>query len=151
MHLFQKPNLKSPTVSYSRSKEVTVPYLHRMQDKTLYNSANFNVYLYKNTPNRGSTPIKAPGTRTASGFLDPEKTNEAKLLMRITNSYTNLPVTTKKKIIDEASRAQIRISTCLPKMSQSKVRKIPFILNDFHIRETNPGFARNDLGGFFTR
>jgi len=25
------------------------------------------------------------------------------------------------------------------------------VMNDYHIRETNPGFARNKLGGFYTR
>jgi hypothetical protein len=151
MNLFQKPNFKSPTVTYSRSKEVSGTYMHRVQDKTLYNSANFNVYLYRNTPNRGPTPIKAPGSRSSGGFLKTGKTEEVRMLMNITKSFSNLPVGTKRKIIDEATKAQIRVQTSLPKMSQSKVRKIPFILNDFHIRETNPGFARNDLGGFFTR
>jgi hypothetical protein len=30
-------------------------------------------------------------------------------------------------------------------------KRLPDVMNDFHVRETNPGFARNELGGFFMR
>jgi hypothetical protein len=149
--MFQKPSLKSPQVSYSRSKELSSTFHHRLQDKTLYNSANYNVFLYKNAPNRGPTPIKAPTNKSTGGFLSPEKTEEVKMLTRIAKSYSNIPFPKRKELINEGSRAPIRLQTTLPQMTTSKVRKIPFILNDFHIRETNSGFARNDLGGFFTR
>ena len=151
MYLFQKPTFKSPQITYSRSKELSSTYMYRLQDKTLYNSANCNVFLYKNTPNRGSTPIKAPSGKRSVGFLEPESTEEVKLLTRIAKSYTNIPFPKRRQLISEGAKAPIRLQTSLPHMTNSKVRKIPYILNDFHIRETNPGFARNALGGFYTR
>ena len=29
--------------------------------------------------------------------------------------------------------------------------KFNFVYNDFHSKSTNPGYSRNDKGGFFTR
>ena len=29
--------------------------------------------------------------------------------------------------------------------------KVGFVTNDYHLRETNPGYVRNTLGTFFTR
>ena len=151
MNLFQKSNTKQPYVNYSRSKEMTNGSVSKIQDVTRYNSSNCNVYLYKSSPNRGHTPIKAPmSNKTSQGFYSPRKTKQELMLLGIAKSFQNLPMETKKKFVLEGSKTQMRITTTLPSMTEHRMRKIPYVLNDFHIRETNPGFARNDFGGFFT-
>lgn len=31
------------------------------------------------------------------------------------------------------------------------VGKLPYIINDYHSKSTNPGYSRNNKGNFFTR
>lgn len=151
MNIFQKKNVRGSYVDYSRSKEIGNAPINKIQDITRYNSSNCNVYFYKSSPNRGETPIKARQSQTVSkGFFSPRKTQQELMLFGITKSYGNLPMETKRKLVMEASRSNLRITTILPNMTRYQTRKIPYIFNDFHIRETNPGFARNDFGGFFT-
>jgi hypothetical protein len=41
-----------------------------------------------------------------------------------------------------------------PKINANKypgVAKFDFVYNDFHSRNTNPGYSRNCLGGFYTK
>ena len=142
---------KRPQVNYSRSKEILNAAMSKLQDITRYNSYKNNVYFYKSSPNRGDTPIKVPKTpKTGQEFYKPKKTNQELFLLNIARSFENIPTETKKKFILQGTKSQIRLGTTLPSMTEHRERKNPFILNDFHIRETNPGFARNDYGGFFT-
>lgn len=151
MYMFQKKNLREPPVFYSRSKEIIHAPINKIQDVTRYNSAKFNVYHYKSNPNRESTPIKAPSkTQTTQEFLSPRKTQKEMMLLSIAKSFDNLPKTVQQTFVVEGAKTPIRAHTSLPLISDHHSRKIPFILNDYHIRETNPGFARNDFGGFFT-
>ncbi len=43
----------------------------------------------------------------------------------------------------EKKRMNIKVVT--------KRGRVDFVMNDFHARATNPGFARNSLGNFYTR
>ena len=29
--------------------------------------------------------------------------------------------------------------------------KVKYVYNDFHTKQTNPGFSRNKIGGFYTK
>ena len=70
MNLFQRKYERSPKITYSRSKELLNTHISKQRDLALYNSSNFNVYLYKNSPNRGETPIKPPPmSKTSKNFF----------------------------------------------------------------------------------
>ena len=153
MNISQKNYItaRGPEIQYSRSKEFINPTLNKLQDITRFNSSNYNVYLYKSCPNRGPTPIKAPGIlKTSQQFYSPRKTTQELLLLSIAKNFENIPIETKNKFVLAGSKSQMRIGTSLPSMTMHRIRKNPFILNDFHRRETNSGFARNAYGGFFT-
>lgn len=151
MHFFLKGSNRKPEVNYSRSKNLSHASLSKIQDLTRYNSSKCNVYLYKDSPNRQLTPIRAPGyAKTSQGFMPRECDQQMRMLTTIAKGFDNIPTSTKTRFVREASKASLRTNMLLPSMTENRIRKIPYILNDNHIRETNPGFARNDYGGFFT-
>jgi hypothetical protein len=151
MSTANKTSYKSPAVFYSRSKDLSSFHLSKLQDITRYNSWNYNVCLYKSSPNRGHTPIKAPGKpQTVNPNYSPRELQHEQMLLKMTKSFENLPFENRKKILNQGAKMQLRKDASLPMMKAHRVNKIPFVPNDAHVRETNPGFARNAFGGFFT-
>mmetsp|Transcript_18617 Transcript_18617/g.18594 ORF Transcript_18617/g.18594 Transcript_18617/m.18594 type:complete len:85 (-) Transcript_18617:29-283(-) len=53
-----------------------------------------------------------------------------------------------KDLFNRALEANLRTMD-KPKMLKHKAGISHYVLNDFHIRETNPGFARNELGRIY--
>jgi len=56
----------------------------------------------------------------------------------------------KRDLMVKARHANLRTSTAGPTTKAVKAPNPQNIMNDFHKRETNAGFARNQLGGIFT-
>lgn len=56
----------------------------------------------------------------------------------------------KRDLMVKARDANLRISTAGPASQMVKAPNPRDVMNDFHKRETNSGFARNQLGGIFT-
>ena len=71
-------------------------------------------------------------------------------LSNIMKSASLVSLDAKKALFTKARQAQIRVSTAGPYTQHLKSQKALDVMNDFHKRETNAGFARNQLGGFFT-
>lgn len=57
----------------------------------------------------------------------------------------------KQKLMTQAKEAALRVKTAVPMMIRAGPGRLNAVINDYHIRETNPGFARNKFGGFYTR
>ena len=135
----------------SRSLNPTYPAIHKLDDVTRYNSARCIVTRYQSTPNRTATP-KRPATQ---GLFVPslkKRPPSARTfyLTTIMRSASFVSPTAKQQLFDMARNATIRVGTTGPTLQRAKSHKAMDVMNDFHKRETNAGFARNQLGGFFT-
>lgn len=57
---------------------------------------------------------------------------------------------TRKTLYNNLIDAPLRTNSCGPKVAIHPVgTKSPFVMNDFHNRETNPGFSRKPGGDFY--
>lgn len=143
---------RSPKTAFQASRSINpvFPHISKFEDVTRYNSANFNVYFYKDYPNRQGTPIKSEHKKIPQGYrksLSPKQHH----IMKLIDNGTNFDSETKKKILQTALKAPIRIDTSPPKVNRVAPGPYGFTMNDFHKRETNAGYARNGSGGFYTR
>ena len=134
----------------SRSINPQFPQISKQDDVTKYNSANFNVYFYKDYPNRSGTPIKCSFKTKKLEFQRSVSPKREFVTSLMGNSFEMSPEA-KNKIIYQALSAQIRKDTSPPKLVIVSSGPKGSVMNDFHKRETNPGFARNGSGGFYTR
>ena len=118
----------------SRSTHPLFSEPYRLDDATRYNSAFHHVNQYQDYPNRQSVPKPPPLTSSLSR-KKPGITREDYLeVMKLVRGHG------------------IRMRTAGPMVRVfGGHSRIPDVMNDFHVRETNPGFARNELGGFFMR
>jgi len=118
----------------ARSSQPLYNEPYRLDDATRFNSAQHQVALYQDYPNRSSVPKPPPLASPASrkrDVLTPELYAEVMKLVR-------------------GHRLRMRTAGPMVRVFGGQTR-LPDVMNDFHVRETNPGFARNELGGFFMR
>lgn len=133
-----------------RSINPEFPHISKFDDITRYNSANYNVFFYKNYPNRQATPIKTCRSKKTTGY----RRSISPLLVRIQNLVEKSgPVSelTKNQLIQRAVNANLKLDNTPPKISYISAGPVLSTMNDFHKRETNQGYARNGSGGFYTR
>ncbi len=116
----------------ARSSHPLFAEAYRLDDATRFNSSNHQVNLYQDYPNRSSVPKPPPLTAPVKKRdpITPELYAEVMKLVR-------------------AQGLRMRTATTVRVFGGQK--RLPDVMNDFHVRETNPGFARNELGGFFMR
>lgn len=142
--------LRKPQVTYSRSKDLFYSDIHKGDDVTRFNTKNFNVTCYQSFPNRKSTPIRPPQKPNFNTGFKPSPDTKKEYLKGMLRSQSSVGTYLKKSLLSKAAESNIRMNTGGPKITVHGSGKLPFIMNDYHIRETNPGFARNELGNFFT-
>ena len=120
----------------------------------VYNSWQKNVHAYEAYPYRGSTPLLSPrkmnAPRTRPGTS--ESRAHKKLFRSIYDGYTfNSPSQDLKRKLYKASSSgslmPLRPST--PLIVSYKNESKGNLASHYHIRETNPGYSRNALGGLF--
>lgn len=82
----------------------------------------------------------------------PKTTIRNKVVEDLVHQYDSLM--NNKNLLDYVYKikSQNLLKNQAIKVEKNKgVGKFNFVYNDYHLRETNPGFARNNLGTFFTR
>ena len=65
------------------------------------------------------------------------------------NSFVDPEV--QRSIVKYAMNAHIRTDLSPPRVTIVQPGPKLFVMNDFHKRETNQGFARNSSGGYYTK
>jgi hypothetical protein len=135
----------------SRSINPEFPHISKLDDVTRYNSANFNVYSYKDYPNRSGTPIN-PGNKPRSIEYETRKSPKKEYIKDLMRNTGVASPEAKKLILVNALSAELKVNASLPKITTIPPGPEGSVMNDFHKRETNPGYARNGSGGgFYTR
>lgn len=144
------------TFDVSRSSNPKYSNLSKLQDVTRKNSTSFNVSHYQDYPNRKGTPIPIPSKTTSKA--SPTKTTPRNISTKanyvkslIFSPEVNFSQRHKKMLYYRAVNAPLRPVSIGPIIANHGTNKIGFVMNDFHLRETNPGFARNKAGGYYTR
>jgi len=82
----------------------------------------------------------------------PKTTLKNKVVEDLVNQYDSLM--NNKSLLDHVYKikGQNLLKNQRIQLQKTKgIGKFNFVYNDYHLRETNPGFARNTLGTFFTR
>jgi hypothetical protein len=143
---------KSPKSTFRAGRSINpdFPHVSKFQDVTRYNSANYNVYFYKDYPNRTGTPIKAEQRARRTGYRKSLSPKHAQVVQLLDNRF-NVSEEIKQKLVETALAAQLRTDTSPPKVCSVAPGPGSSTMNDFHKRETNAGYARNGSGGFYTR
>ena len=135
----------------SRSLNPNYADIHKLDDVTRYNSAVHVVTRYQSSPNRAATPKKPT---TQGGLVRSLKKRPLSPrsfhLSTIMKSASLVSLQAKRDLTIKARSANLRLSTAGPSTLAVKASNPQDILNDFHKRETNAGYARNQLGGIFT-
>jgi len=135
---------KSPNIHVSRSFNPTYNEVSKLDDVTRYNSSAHNVNFYQDYPNRQGTPIRPQRRNQSVSYRKPVPEKVKFLNSLFTDS--NL----KSKLFSTAAKANLRTSNNL-RIVKHTAGNNKFVMNDYHNRETNAGFARNEAGGFYTR
>ena len=143
----QQATSKRP--DYSKSRDPHFPSIAKQDDVTRYNSLTHRVAFYKNYPNRCGTPIKTEREKCKPSFRKsiPARTQKLNELFRKSAGDWSVD----KQLYKTALNANLRLGMALPSQTQHFTTGPGYVMNDFHIKETNPGFARNALGGFYTK
>lgn len=140
---------RSPKRNMKVSKFSTPKYndISKLDDVTRFNSSHYCVTFYQDYPKRDGTPIKVKSENRAVGYRrsTSPKVEFVKSLFRTSSIGSD---DKKKELFAKAMGANLR-SPDKPKMQKVTTGTIGYVLNDFHIRETNPGFARNELGRIY--
>ena len=143
---FAKTRSKFVTVDYSRSRDPKHPSISKQDDVTRFNSFNHRVAFYKNYPNRSGTPIKIDRPQTKKAYRKSVSPRVHQLQRYFEQSGTHNP-----ELFKQALNADLRAQRNMPSINAHPSGPVSFVMNDYHNKETNPGFARNDMGGFYTR
>lgn len=145
--------MKRLVFSCSRSSNPQYRELHKLADTARYNSATHNVAHYQDFPNRAGTPIKPPPTRAQTSRGNQSAPSLQELYIR--SMLTAEPLVSaemKRRIAKMAQHSTIRLQKAVVHVREFHgSSRCGDVMNDFHVRETNPGYARNELGGFFMR
>lgn len=127
-----------------RSGNADYKEMHKLEDITKYNASVYNVAFYKNSPNRSGTPIRPNPTLTPK--TDRKISYKKKYLNDIIKEVPFV-----EKIYREALKFKPRDTNInLPLVRHMGKTNIA-VYNDYHIRETNSGYARNTYGGYYTK
>lgn len=140
---------QSLAADYSRSRNSQHKKIEKQDDVTRYNSSNNNVAFYQNYPNRSGTPIKSPYARKPQSYrkVVPVKTKLVREVLKQTSNGERV----SQELYQLALKANLRSAASTPNISSHPGGREGYVLNDYHKRETNAGFARNDTGGLYTR
>ena len=132
------------TILPSRSGNADYQELYKLDDVTRYNISTFNVAFYKNSPNREGTPlpITAKHSQRRRKTVSPKEKYLGRLIKQV-------PII--EKIYQNALSFRPRNTTISFPLVNHSTRINTGIYNDYHIRETNSGYARNGYGGFYTK
>ena len=143
---------KSPRKIFKVSRSLNPEFSQKSKqdDVTRYNSANYNVYFYKDYPNRGGTPIKT-NSKMKSLKYQRNVSPKVTFINRLMKENNAINPEAQKKILSSALSAQIRVDYSPPRINIVDPGPKGFVMNDFHKRETNPGYARNGSGGIYTK
>ena len=148
----RRVSMKRLVFSCSRSSDPQYSEVHRLADTVRYNSAMNNVAHYPDFPNRCGTPIKLPNPPSSSSTkLYSQPSPQERYIRSLMSSEPLISLETKRAIARMALQSTLRGQTAVLRMKALRGSRPGDVLNDFHVRATNPGFARNELGGFFTR
>ena len=129
----------------SRSGNADYTELHKFDDATRYNISTYNVAFYKNSPNRQGTPIPIKPSETSQHR---RKTISAKEKY-LGDIIKRAPFI--ENIYKQALKFHPRNTSAKFPLVRHTIRVNNAVYNDYHIRETNVGYARNGLGGFYTK
>ena len=133
-----------------RSINPEFPHISKFDDITRYNSANYNVFFYKNYPNRQKTPIQTNRGKIITGYRRSISPQLVKIQSMVYSSCL-VNESAKKQLIQKAVKANLKLDNTPPKITIVSPGPAMSTMNDFHKRETNQGYARNGSGGFYTR
>ena len=137
---------------YSRSINPRFKDVHKQDDVTRFDCSIHNVSHYQDYPNRDTTPKKSPGRRRQSaGRMERSQSPKEEYVRTLMQDATFVSEEVRQKLVTHAKEAALRVKTAIPMMVRAGPGRLNAVINDYHIRETNPGFARNKLGGFYTR
>ena len=137
---------------YSRSINPRYRDIHKQDDVSRYDCSTFNVSHYQDYPNRVCTPKQSPQRRRQSASRTERSRSPQEMYVQTLLQDTSLvSPEVKKKLMMQAKEAALRVKTAVPLMVRAGPGRLNAVMNDYHIRETNPGFARNKMGGFYTR
>jgi hypothetical protein len=145
--------VRKRTVFLRSARSVNPDYrnLDKLHDVTRFNSATYNVAHYQDFPNRQGTPIKAPRS-PKSVERRTVHSPKYKHIKSMIGHKAPLRTEVVNGLIESAMLAPIRATTAGPTITRHRSGRLGGVINDYHSRETNTGFARNDFGGgFFTR
>ena len=118
---------------------------HKLEDVTKYNASVYNVAFYKNSPNRQGTPLPPTPAKT---------TKSLKKRLRPKDRYLGDIIKQApfvEKIYRNAINFRPRNTEIIFPIIHHSIKVKKNVFNDYHIRETNSGFARNSYGGFYTK
>mmetsp|Transcript_29118 Transcript_29118/g.52095 ORF Transcript_29118/g.52095 Transcript_29118/m.52095 type:complete len:165 (+) Transcript_29118:2907-3401(+) len=145
---------KKKTVFFRTSRSVNPEYkeIYKLHDVTRYNAATHNVAHYKDFPNRAGTPIRPSLSPKRSVERQRAQSPKYNLIRSMIGGKEPLREEIRKGLIETAMETPIRVTTAGPTIARHHTGRVGGVINDYHSRETNPGFSRNDFGGgFFTR
>jgi hypothetical protein len=118
---------------------------HKFDDVTRYNISTFNVAFYKDTPNRQGTP-KRVSQKSQSFSRNRRRSGKEIHLGEIIKQAPFI-----ERIYRQALNFKPRNNNIVFPIAVHSIKTKNAVYNDYHIRETNIGFARNTYGGFFTK
>jgi len=135
----------------SRSLNPSYADIHKLDDVTRFNSAVHEVTRYQSNPNRAATPKKPDSQGGLVRSLKKRPLSPRSFyLSTIMRSTSLVSLQAKQDLMAKARSANLRVSTAGPATLAMKAPNPQDVMNDYHRRETNAGFARNQLGGIFT-
>ena len=124
--------------------------ISKLDDVAKYNSSVNQVAFYKNYPNRSGTPIKIRKS-PEQPKVETSGNDKNRHLQKILQSTFTDDMPIDPQLLKNALKAELRIGSTGPGINTHGNATNASVMNDFHNKQTNPGFARNNLGGFYTR
>lgn len=136
----------------SRSFNPEYPNIDKLQDVTRYNSHAYNVTHYRDYPNRIGTPKKPSRSQTATMHERLSVSPKLAKLRSLVTDIAPLGDDVRRSLMKSALNSPMRLDSAGPKIVQHGCGRLGFVMNDYHSRETNPGYSRNHQfgGGFYT-
>jgi hypothetical protein len=128
-----------------RSGNADYAEYHKLEDVTKYNVSVYNVAFYKNSPNRTGTPLPPTPAKTSKSVqkrVNPKDRYLGEILKKA-------PFV--ERIFQNAINFRPRNTQVTFPIVRHSIKAKNSVYNDYHIRETNSGFARNSYGGFYTK
>ena len=126
----------------------------KQEEVSRYNTWQKNVHAYEEYPYRGKTPLLSPRKKKAPKYRPgTSETRAHKTTFRkIFDGYTfNSPSPDlRRKLYNASSHGSLMpLRPSTPLIVSYKNESKSNLVSHYHIRETNPGYARNALGGWY--